>query len=82
MHLYHSAIAQVLDQARKADDLRAYHFALLRQVLENVASFLGKGQFGYVLEQIGIDNPNDSRGHHQHAFAQEGLLLRVRSLGA
>jgi len=44
---------------RKADDLRAYHFALLRQVLENVASFLGKGQFGYVLSQIGIENPND-----------------------
>jgi len=40
--------------------LRAYHFALLRQVLENVASFLGKGQFGYVLDQIGIDDPNDA----------------------
>jgi hypothetical protein len=53
-------LLQVLDQARKADDLRAYHFALLRQVLENVASFLGKGQFGFVLSQIGIDNPNDT----------------------
>ena len=50
---------QVLMQAREADDLRAYHFALLRQVLENVASFLGKGQFGYVLSQIGIEDPND-----------------------
>ena len=60
VHLYHPRLLQVLDQARKADDLRAYHFALLRQVLENVASFLGKGQFGYVLSQIGIDNPNDA----------------------
>jgi AAA domain len=60
VHLYHLRLLQVLDQARKADDLRAYHFALLRQVLENVASFLGKGQFGYVLSQIGIDNPNDA----------------------
>ena len=60
VHLYHLRLLQVLDQARKADDLRAYHFALLRQVLENVASFLGKGQFGYVLSQIGIDNPNDT----------------------
>jgi wobble nucleotide-excising tRNase len=59
VHLYHLRLLQVLDQARKADDLRSYHFALLRQVLENVASFLGKGQFGYVLDQIGIDNPND-----------------------
>ena len=60
VHLYHLRLLQVLDQARKADDLRSYHFALLRQVLENVASFLGKGQFGYVLSQIGIDSANDT----------------------
>jgi hypothetical protein len=60
VHLYHLRLLQVLEQARKADDLRAYHFALLRQVLENVASFLGKGQFGYVLSQIGMENPNDT----------------------
>ena len=60
VQLYHLRLLQVLDQARKADDLRAHHFALLRQVLENIASFLGKGQFGYVLSQIGIDDPNDT----------------------
>jgi hypothetical protein len=60
VHLYHLRLLQVLDKAMKANDLRAYHFALLRQILENVASFLGKGQFGYVLSQIGIDNPNDA----------------------
>ncbi len=60
VHLYHLRLLQVLEQARQADDLRSYHFALLRQVLENVASFLGKGQFGYVLDQIGIENPNDT----------------------
>lgn len=60
VHLYHLRLLQVLDRAKKADDLRSYHFALLRQVLENVASFLGKGQFGYVLSQIGIDNANDT----------------------
>lgn len=56
--LYHLRLLQVLSSARKADDVRAYHFALLRQVLENVASFLGVGQFGYVLNQIGIIDPN------------------------
>lgn len=59
VHLYHLRLLQILDRAMKADDLRSYHFALLRQVLENVASFLGRGQFGYVLSQIGIDRPND-----------------------
>jgi hypothetical protein len=37
----------------------AYHFVLVRQVLENLASFLGVGQFGYVLEQIGFEKKED-----------------------
>lgn len=56
--LYHLRVLQVLSSAHKANDIRAYHFAMLRQVLENVASFLGVGQFGYVLNQIGISEPN------------------------
>jgi hypothetical protein len=56
--LYHLRLLQVLSLAREARDVRAYHFALLRQVLENVASFLGVGQFSYVLNQIGIREPN------------------------
>lgn len=58
--LYHLRILQQLDIARQAKDVRAYHFVLLRQVLENVASFLGVGQFSYVLSQIGIDDPSRS----------------------
>lgn len=60
VHLYHLRLLQILEQAREADDLRDFHFALLRQVLENIASFLGKGQFGYVLSQIEIENPNEA----------------------
>jgi hypothetical protein len=52
--LYHLRLLQVLDQAHASNGVKSFHFALLRQVLENVASFLGVGQFGYVLEQIGI----------------------------
>lgn len=58
--LYHLRLLQILDKAKKEDDVRSYHFALLRQVLENVASFLGKGQFGYVLKQIGIDDTDEA----------------------
>lgn len=54
--LYHLRLLQVLDRAYGAGEVRAYHFALLRQVLENIASFLGVGQFGYVLQQIGISD--------------------------
>lgn len=52
--LYHLRLLQVLDSAYSANEVKAYHFALLRQVLENISSFLGVGQFGYVLTQIGI----------------------------
>lgn len=57
--LYHLRLLQVLDQAHAAGEVKAYHFALLRQALENIASFLGVGQFGYVLKQIGIDNEDE-----------------------
>lgn len=84
VQLYHLRLLQVLEQARKADDLRAYHFALLRQVLENIASFLGKGQFGYVLSQIGIDDPNDAAdiintlSHKKVYYYETDLLLPDR----
>ncbi len=51
--LYHLRLLQILYKASKTE-VYTYHFALLRQVLENIASFLGVGQFSYVLEQIGI----------------------------
>jgi len=52
--LYHLRLLQILNQADKSKEVYTYHFALLRQVLENISSFLGVGQFSYVLEQIGI----------------------------
>jgi len=57
--LYHLRLLQVLDQAHTSNEVKSFHFALLRQVLENVASFLGVGQFGYVLEQIGITDADE-----------------------
>ncbi len=50
----------MLDKAHRANDIRSYHFALLRQILENIASFLGVGQFGYVLSQIGINDVSEA----------------------
>jgi hypothetical protein len=57
--LYHLRLLQILQQAHDNGDARAFHFALLRQVLENIASFLGVGQFGYVLGQIGITDVDE-----------------------
>jgi hypothetical protein len=60
--LYHLRLLQVLDGAHAANELKAYHLALLRQVLENISSFLGVGQFSYVLQQIGIDGADEVAG--------------------
>ena len=57
--LYHLRVLQVLERARKEKDIRAYHFALLRQLLESVASFLGVGRISYALERIGFQNADE-----------------------
>lgn len=79
--LYHLRLLQVLMKARQTNDLRAFHFALLRQVLENVASFLGKGQFGYVLSRIGISDQNEVANiintlSHKKVYYYESDLLK------
>ena len=51
--LYHLLILRLLKQAADKDALYLYHFGLLRQVLETIASFLGQGRFGFVLHEIG-----------------------------
>lgn len=54
--LYHLELIQTLQQAVIEDSLHNFHFAILRQVIENIASFLGTGQVSYVLDQIGIND--------------------------
>jgi hypothetical protein len=78
--LYHLRLLQLLDKAHRANEIRAYHLALLRQVLENVASFLGVGQFRYVLEQIGIEDAAEAANiinvlSHKKVYYYESDML-------
>lgn len=57
--LYHLELLQLLQHAVNNNMLYAYHFALLRQVLENISSFLGTGRISHVLEQIGINDSDE-----------------------
>lgn len=57
--LFHLHLLQTLDDAQNTK-LFAYHFVLLRQLLENISSFLGKGGMGYTLSQIGVGNVEDT----------------------
>lgn len=52
--LFHLHLIQTIEKAIKTE-LYAYHFVLLRQLLENISSFLGVGRMNYVLEQIKIE---------------------------
>lgn len=74
--LYHLELLQILQIAIEKQELYAYHFAILRQVLENISSFLGIGRISYVLEQIGIDDVNHIARiiqtlNHKSAFRYE-----------
>jgi len=57
--LYHLHLLKTLDKAITDKKLGAYHFVLLRQILENISSFLGVGRFSYVLEKIGFDDASN-----------------------
>ncbi len=51
--LFHLHLLQTLDDAIK-NQLYIYHFVLLRQILENITSFLGTARLNHVLTEIGI----------------------------
>lgn len=53
--LYHLHLLQVLGEAIQ-NELYTYHFALLRQLIENISSFLGTGRSSHALNEIGIKN--------------------------
>lgn len=78
--LYHLRLLQLLNEAYD-QELYTYHFALLRQVLENVASFLGVGQVGYVLEQIGIEDKDrisnivNTLSHQKIYYHQSDIMV-------
>ncbi|MXY07779.1 MAG: AAA family ATPase, partial [Rhodothermaceae bacterium] len=57
--LYHLRVLQILKQAQKDGEVHPYHLALLRQVLENVSSFLGDGRISKVLKSIGFENAEE-----------------------
>jgi wobble nucleotide-excising tRNase len=56
--LYHLHLLQTLKEA-KEKQLYKYHMVLLRQVLENINSFLGSRKMGRLLENINVKNANE-----------------------
>ena len=83
--LYHLRVLQLLEQARQNNNVRAYHLALLRQLLESVASFLGVGRISYALENIGFEDADEiarivNTLAHKNVYYYESDLLVPDSL--
>ncbi len=58
--LYHLHLLQTLREA-KNEQLYKYHMVLLRQVLENINSFIGSRKIGRILKDIGINEGDVDR---------------------
>ena len=56
--LFHLHLLQVLSEAKK--ELYTFHFVLLRQLLENITSFIGTSQIKMLLQEIGVEKPEDT----------------------
>lgn len=65
--LFHLHLLKTLDDAAKTE-LFSYHFVLLRQLLENISSFLGRGGIGYALSQIKLREDPNTVGERIHYY--------------
>ncbi len=77
--LYHLHVLQILESASR-EQLFSYHVVLLRQVLESISSFLGKGSIGYTLTQIGVEDVENAVNiinslSHKNAYSFQSDLM-------
>ena len=68
--MFHLHLLKTLDEAAKTE-LFSYHFVLLRQLLENISSFLGKGGIGYSLSQIELKEDPNIVGDRIHSLSHK-----------
>lgn len=77
--LFHLHVLQLLVDASRGE-LFMHHIVMLRQVLENVASFMGRPNFGFTLTQIGVADVDDAANvinslSHKDAYYYQSNLM-------
>ena len=82
--LFHLYLMQILEETKEGE-IQRYHFAILRQLLENISSFLGAGRFSYVLEQIDIGDTKQLASvinalSHQNVYQYQSKNIEEREL--
>lgn len=58
--LFHLHLLQILSEAKNSTELYTFHFVLLRQLLENITSFIGTSQIKILLHEIKVEKPEDT----------------------
>ena len=77
--LFHLHLLQTLEEAI-GNKLYVYHFVLLRQVLENITSFLGTGRLNHVLKEIGVADIEDNASMINSLSHQNTYSLRFNEM--
>lgn len=83
--LYHLRLYKMirsnLNKSRETGQIESYNFVLLRQLLENISSFLGvSGSFNYPLSVVNIEKPEEivqlinEQSHKDVYFYQNGIM--------
>lgn len=77
--LFHLHVLRLLVEASRGE-LFMHHIVMLRQVLENVASFMGRPNFGFTLTQIGVTDVDDAANvinslSHKDAYYYQSNLM-------
>lgn len=87
--LYHLKMLKILETAINIDNeigegLEIYHMAILRQILENISSFLGVGAISFVLREIGYSEEEanhialeDNALTHRNVYYPQSDILTV-----
>ncbi|MCR9066082.1 MAG: AAA family ATPase [Cytophagales bacterium] len=57
--LFHLHLIKTLAEAKESQ-LYTFHFVLLRQLLENISSFIGTSQIKLILEDINVEDPENA----------------------
>ena len=78
--LFHLSSLKEVEELFKNDKFKKYHINLFRQLLENLASFIGRGNFSIILSHIGYENANEIADNinnlsHRNIYVEETELL-------
>ncbi len=78
--LYHLYLLQILHECISEKKIMAYHFIMLRQLLEIISSFLGTGGIKKALEEIGYQEDAEMVSNQVNSLSHKDARLQPAEL--